>query len=67
MTPSNQPKYIWPELPPIDEWIDTYSTLHMWTQIVGKIRIELSPWLNHSWGGSTLRESKGVNNVSNSV
>ena len=40
----------WPELQPIDEWIDTQSTVHMWTQIVGKIRLELSPWVNHSWG-----------------
>lgn len=50
MTTSIQPKTIWPELSPIDEWIDTCSTVHMWTQIVGKVRLELSPWVNHSWG-----------------
>ncbi len=38
----------WPELPHT-AWIDTIETLHMWTQIVGKVRMELSPWLNHSW------------------
>ena len=38
----------WPELPS-SEWIDTIETLHMWSQIVGKIRMELSPWTNHSW------------------
>lgn len=38
----------WPELPSTD-WGDTLETLHMWTQIVGKIRMELSPWINHSW------------------
>ena len=38
----------WPALPYV-EWRDTVSTLHMWTQIVGKIRMTQSPWLNHSW------------------
>ena len=38
----------WPELP-YDAWQDTYATLHMWTQIVGKIRLVQTPWLNHSW------------------
>jgi hypothetical protein len=38
----------WPELP-TDGWRDTYATLHLWTQIVGKIRLARSPWLNHSW------------------
>ena len=38
----------WPRLPHT-EWTDTLETLHMWTQIVGKVRMELSPWVNHSW------------------
>jgi hypothetical protein len=38
----------WPELP-YEPWKDTMATLHMWTQIVGKIRLALTPWLNHSW------------------
>jgi hypothetical protein len=38
----------WPELP-YEEWKDTLATLHMWTQIVGKIRLAQSPWINHSW------------------
>jgi len=38
----------WPPLP-LNEWQDTYRTLHMWTQIVGKIRMVLSPPLNHWW------------------
>ena len=38
----------WPALP-FSEWRETAATLHMWTQIVGKIRLTLSPWLNHSW------------------
>jgi hypothetical protein len=38
----------WPPLP-LAEWQDTYATLHMWTQIVGKVRLELSPHFNHWW------------------
>jgi hypothetical protein len=38
----------WPALPYV-EWKDTLTTLHLWTQIVGKIRLALSPWTNHSW------------------
>ncbi len=40
--------YSWPALP-LDDWQDTYTTLHMWTQIVGKIRLVQTPWINHSW------------------
>ena len=45
---SNNPKTPWPELPTA-AWRETYATLHLWTQIVGKIRLAKSPWLNHSW------------------
>jgi hypothetical protein len=38
----------WPELPYAD-WKDTCATLQLWTQIVGKTRVALTPWLNHSW------------------
>lgn len=38
----------WPALP-IDSWRDTYETLHMWTQIVGKTRLALAPMENHWW------------------
>ncbi len=38
----------WPELP-WEAWQDTAATLHMWTQIVGKIRLAQMPWINHSW------------------
>ena len=38
----------WPALP-FEQWRETANTLHMWTQIVGKIRLTQSPWLNHSW------------------
>jgi hypothetical protein len=39
---------LWPALP-YEAWRDTCQTLHMWTQIVGKVRMELSPFLNHWW------------------
>src|SRR5690242_21552298 len=38
----------WPALP-LEAWKDTYATLHMWTQMVGKIRLQLTPKLNHWW------------------
>jgi hypothetical protein len=38
----------WPELS-YAAWKDTRDTLHLWTQVVGKIRLALTPWLNHSW------------------
>jgi len=44
--PSNAER--WPELP-YAAWKDTADTLHLWTQVVGKVRLKLTPWLNHSW------------------
>ena len=38
----------WPALP-YQAWKDTCATLHLWTQIVGKIRLAQTPWVNHSW------------------
>jgi hypothetical protein len=38
----------WPALP-LEAWQDTYATLHLWTQIVGKVRLAQTPWINHSW------------------
>jgi hypothetical protein len=38
----------WPALP-YDAWKDACETLHLWTQIVGKIRMVQTPWVNHSW------------------
>ena len=45
---SNLPQVPWPELPTA-AWRETYETLHLWTQIIGKIRLARAPWLNHSW------------------
>jgi len=49
----------WPPLP-FAEWKDTAITLHMWTQIVGKIRLVLSPWINHSWHVTLYVTSRGL-------
>src|SRR5256885_13422823 len=38
----------WPALP-FDAWKDTYATLHMWTQVVGKVCLALTPRTNHFW------------------
>lgn len=43
--------HTWPELP-LNEWLATYQTLQLWTQIVGKIRLTLSPKVNHWWSAS---------------
>ena len=49
----------WPPLP-LHEWQDTYRTLHMWTQIVGKIRMTLSPPLNHWWHVTLYVNARGL-------
>ena len=49
----------WPALP-LDSWQDTYMTLHMWTQIVGKIRKTLTPMLNHWWNVTLYVTSRGL-------
>jgi hypothetical protein len=49
----------WPPLP-FAEWKDTAGTLHMWTQIVGKIRLMLSPWTNQSWHVTLYMTSRGL-------
>jgi hypothetical protein len=49
----------WPALP-LREWQDTYRTLHMWTQIAGKIRMELTPPLNHWWHVTLYVNARGL-------
>jgi hypothetical protein len=49
----------WPALP-LAEWKDTYATLHMWTQIVGKVRLALTPPINHWWGTALYVTSRGL-------
>ena len=49
----------WPELP-LAAWRDTCATLHLWTQIVGKVRLALTPWLNHSWHVALYVNARGL-------
>ena len=49
----------WPALP-FAEWKDAAITLHMWTQVVGKIRLTLSPWTNHSWHVTLYVTARGL-------
>src|ERR1700730_18227067 len=55
----NAQNEIWPPLP-FAEWKETCSTLHMWTQIVGKVRLALTPWLNHSWHVTLYLTARGL-------
>lgn len=50
---------LWPALP-LEEWKDTYATLYMWTQIVGKIRLAQTPWINHSWHVTLYVTARGM-------
>ena len=49
----------WPELP-YAAWKDTRDTLHLWTQVVGKVRLALTPWLNHSWHVTLYVTARGL-------
>src|SRR4051794_19547217 len=49
----------WPELH-LAEWEDTRDTLHLWTQIVGKVRLALSPMVNHWWQVPLYVSARGL-------
>ena len=49
----------WPALP-LAQWRDTCATLHLWTQIVGKVRLAHTPWLNHSWHAVLYVNARGL-------
>lgn len=53
------PSSEWPELP-LAAWRDTCRTLHMWTQIVGKVRLALVPHINHYWNVTLYVTSRGL-------
>ena len=53
------PQEQWPALP-YDAWKDTYATLHMWTQVVGKVALAQAPPLNHSWGVALRVTGRGL-------
>jgi hypothetical protein len=53
------PHDLWPPLP-LAEWQDTRDTLHMWTQIVGKVALALTPRINHWWEVALHVSSRGL-------
>jgi len=50
---------VWPALP-LDQWRDTRDTLHMWTQIAGKVRMSLTPLINHWWNVPLYVSGRGL-------
>src|ERR1700692_3271723 len=56
---SNAPLAPWPELPTA-AWRETYETLHLLTQVVGKVRLARTPWLNHSWHVALYVTARGL-------
>jgi len=54
-----QSETLWPELA-YTKWRDTLATLHLWTQIVGKVRLALTPWINHSWQVALYVTARGL-------
>jgi len=57
-TLTNRPE-CWPALP-LDAWRETYATLHMWTQVVGKVRMVLTPVINHWWNVPLYVTTRGL-------
>jgi hypothetical protein len=56
ISPSAEP---WPTLR-LEDWQETYATLHLWTQIVGKVRLKQTPWVNHSWHATLYVTASGL-------
>jgi hypothetical protein len=54
---------VWPSLP-LAAWQDTCATLHLWTQIIGKIRLALAPKLNHWWQSTLYVTPRGLTTAS---
>jgi hypothetical protein len=57
--PTESRDAVWPALP-FEAWSATYATLHLWTQIIGKIRLRYSPWVNHSWHATLYVTASGL-------
>ncbi|PYV52366.1 MAG: hypothetical protein DMG92_01225 [Acidobacteria bacterium] len=57
-SPADRPE-CWPALR-LDSWKDTYATLHMWSQIVGKVRLALTPLVNHWWNIPLYVTARGL-------
>ena len=56
---SHNPFDFWPSLP-YGEWRETYEALHMWTQVVGKVKLSMNPYLNHWWQVPLYVDARGL-------
>jgi len=56
---STQQNDLWPPLA-LESWKDTYATLHMWTQVIGKVRLALTPLVNHWWNVALYINARGL-------
>ena len=56
---STQENSAWPAIP-YAAWQDTCSTLHLWTQVIGKIRLAQTPWVNHGWQVALYVSARGL-------
>ena len=56
---SNQLADIWPALPQ-SEWSDTCATLQLWMQVIGKVRLALTPPINHTWNVTLYPTVRGL-------
>lgn len=59
-TTENQNNRSWPDLPPLAAWKKTLDAVHLWSQIIGKIRLEHMPWINHCWHVTLYVSSRGL-------
>jgi hypothetical protein len=59
MAVSTEHAHAWPDLP-YEDWKETCQTLHLWTQIVGKVRLARTPWVNHSWHVTLYPSARGL-------
>ena len=57
--PDNPIDNTWPALAYAD-WADTCNTLHLWTQVVGKVKLALAPLVNHWWGVTLFVTARGL-------
>lgn len=55
---------VWPALPPFEEWRDTCQTLHLWAQILGKLKLTLAPEMNHWWHVTLTVTPRGISTSS---
>lgn len=57
---ARQKYYSWPKLPAPAEWQETLEAVQLWSQIVGKIRLEHMPWINHCWHVPLYVSARGL-------